>query len=334
MAVENGFGKVKQNNDTDIASFESFKEKAFSAIKGNNKVWAFAAGKGGVGKTFVATSFAITLSKIGHTVALLDLDPCGANVHTSMGIEPSVHNIRNFFEGTKELSQLVTPTTQPLLSYIQGFTDTWTPVNFTVEQFEFLLFEIKKLPVDYVIIDLGAGSSETQLFLMKEADEKFLITSPEPASIERTYRFIEAHTCYSLKAQSTPEAYNNLIATLAKHRNKTLGMPFSFRTHLRNHVGLSTDLFESLSNKPLRLIVNCCRSNSDYDLGNSVKSVCNKYYDLGLDFTVAIDFDNAVWQSCRDRVHVLINNTLNPLTGQFYVTCKQLIAPEELSAVI
>ncbi|MCX7979164.1 MAG: P-loop NTPase, partial [Bdellovibrionaceae bacterium] len=34
--------------------------------RADKKFWAVASGKGGVGKTFVATSMAITLAKTGH----------------------------------------------------------------------------------------------------------------------------------------------------------------------------------------------------------------------------------------------------------------------------
>ena len=38
------------------------------------KVWVVASGKGGVGKTFVSSSLGITLSKLGHSVVVVDLD--------------------------------------------------------------------------------------------------------------------------------------------------------------------------------------------------------------------------------------------------------------------
>ena len=80
--------------------------------------------------------------------------------------------------------------------------------------------------------------------------------------------------------------------------------------------------------------MNSARSQSNCELGHSIKSVCNKYYDRGLDYIGAIDFDNAVWQSVKSREHVLFAQPFTPLAGQFLTTCKQLIAPEELRAVV
>ncbi|HWU41911.1 MAG TPA: P-loop NTPase, partial [Bdellovibrio sp.] len=302
--------------------------------KSDAKLWVVASGKGGVGKTFVSSSLAITLSKLGHSVVIVDLDLSGANIHTSLGVNPSHMNIRHFFEGVKELQELVIPTALPRLSYVQGFWDSWTPVDFTMNQIDQLVPQMKSLRADFVIVDLGAGALEPHLNLFKAADEKFLITTPEPTSIEKTYRFIEAFVCHSLKENATPDAYGEMVSTLRSHRQRTLSKPFSFRSYLKEQTGLQYDFFETLTTKPVRLIVNSTRSQMNADLGHSIKSVCNKYYDLGLDYLGCVDFDNAVWQSIRSREHVLTAQPFTPLAGQFLAACKQLIAPEELRAVV
>lgn len=320
--------------DLQKAYLESLERKAQAEKTTDTKLWVVASGKGGVGKTFVSSSLGITLSKLGHSVVIVDLDLSGANIHTSLGLAPSHMNVRHFFEGVKTLQELVIPTPFPHLSYVQGFWDSWTPTDFSYAQVHTLLPEIKKLRADYVIVDLGAGALEAHLELFKAADEKFLITTPEPTSIEKTYRFIEAFMCHSLRENSTPDAYGNMISTLRNHRQRTLQKPFSFRSYLKDQTGLHYDFFEALSTTPVRLIMNSARSQSNCELGHSIKSVCNKYYDLGIDYLGSIDFDNAVWQSIRSREHVLVAQPFTPLAGQFLATCKQLIDPEELRAVV
>ncbi|MEK2647194.1 P-loop NTPase [Bdellovibrio sp. BCCA] len=320
--------------DLQKAYLESLERKAHSEKTTDTKLWVVASGKGGVGKTFVSSSLGMTLSKLGHSVVIVDLDLSGANIHTSLGLPPSHMNIRHFFEGVKTLQELVIPTPFPHLSYVQGFWDSWTPTDFSYNQVHTLLPEIKKLRADYVIVDLGAGALEAHLELFKAADEKFLITTPEPTSIEKTYRFIEAFVCHSLRENSTPDAYGNMISTLRNHRQRTLEKPFSFRSYLKEQTGVQYDFFEALSSTPVRLVVNSIRSQTNSELGYSIKSVCNKYYDLGIDYLGAIDYDNAVWQSIRSREHVLVSQPFTPLAGQFLATCKQLIDPEELRAVV
>lgn len=299
-----------------------------------NKIWAVSSGKGGVGKTFVTSSLAICLTKMGHSVTVIDLDLSGANIHTAFGLSPASNNIRHFFEGSKSLSELTLPTQVPHLSYVQGFWDAWSPTDLTVEQIQQLVPEMKKLNTDFVLVDLGAGALASHLEVMKLADEKILLSSPEPTSIEKTYRFIESFVCYSLKEYSIPEAYEHMIHTLREHRQGFRDKNFSFRTYLKESSGIQPDFFESMMATPIRLIVNSCRSHANAELGHSIKSVCYKYYDFKVDFLGAIDYDNAVWQCVRNREPVLIAQPFTPLAGQFLTTCKQLIDPKELRAVV
>jgi len=300
----------------------------------NAQLWVIASGKGGVGKTFTTSSLAISLSKMGHNVVIIDLDLSGANVHSVFGLPPHPQSIRQFFEGSKTLAELVLPTSVPKVSYIQGFWDAWTPTDISTEQIRGLVPEAKKLKADYIIVDLGAGAVEGHLEILKLADEKILISSPEPTSIEKTYRLIESFVCHSLKEHSVPEAYEHIIKTLRDHRQGFSGDHFSFRNYLKESSGIQPDYFETLLTKPLRLIVNSCRTQANTELGHSMKSVCYKYYDFKIDFIGALDYDNAVWQSIRNREPVLIAQPFTPLAGQFLATCKQLIDPKDLRAVI
>lgn len=304
------------------------------AKKSRAKVWVVGSGKGGVGKTFVSTSLAISLSKLGHNVVVVDLDLSGANVHTALGLNPSHMNIRHFFESQKALQELVIPTPFSKLSYIQGYWDSWVPTDFAPNQIQKLIPELHTLRADYVIVDIGAGAMAGHLDLFKAADEKIIVSSPEPSSIEKTYRYLEAYVCNTLREDAAPEAWDKLLSTLRHHRQGSLGRPFSFKTYLTSQSGIEYSFFESLSKNPIRLIVNGCRNHENTELGYSMKSVCNKYYDLSIDFAGAIDFDNAVWQAARVREPMLISQPFTPLAGQFLNICKHLIDPEELRAVI
>jgi len=306
-----------------------------SAKEGNSPViWGISSGKGGVGKTFISTSLALTVSKLGHKVLLVDFDLTGANSHTALGVDPSHSSLRHYFESQNSLKEVVLTTPYPRLNYVQGFWDSWGPVSLQASQIDQFWTDLKKLDVDYVIIDLGTGSYEHHLEVFKRCDEKFLITNPEPTSIEKTYRFIESFICSTLKENSTADAYSKLMYVLRDHRQRVLTNPFSFKRYLMQNEGFVFDHFEQLSKNPIRLIVNGVRSPQQAELGHSMRSVCYKYYDLSLEFVGAIDFDNAVWQSLRNREPVLIAQPFTPLSGQFLSLCKHMIDPEDLRAVV
>ena len=302
--------------------------------KSKAQLWAVASGKGGVGKTFISASLGLTLSKLGHSVVIIDLDLTGANLHTALGVEPSHTSLRHYLEGSKTLSEALIPSPYPHLSYVQGFWDAWSPTEFSSGQVQKLISDIKDLSADFVLVDLGPGSTESHLQIFKAAQEKILITTPEPTSIEKTYRFIESFICHSIQDGSQPQAFAKMIKILRDHRQKVLGSHFSFRGYLKENPGFESNFFDSMTTSPVRLMINSSRSQSNIDLGYCMKSVCNKYYDLGIDYMGAVDYDNAVWQSVRNREPVLVAQPFTPLAGQFLTICKHLIDPSELRAVI
>ncbi len=291
------------------------------------KLWAVGAGKGGVGKTFVSSSLGITLSKLNFRVLLIDFDLSGANLHTTFGENPSSQNLANYFSGSAELRDLVFATEIPRLSLIQGFWDSWSPTQLATEQVRKMISEAKALAFDYVIFDLGAGPAWAHLELFHQADERILVTNSEPTSVEKNYRFIEAFICHSLKEVATPDSYQKLTKALKDYRNTHKKGFFSFRQYLNNETGFDFNFFEQLEQKPLRLITNESRSRLDQDLGHSIKSVCRKYFDCAVDDAGWIDYDNAVWQSVKNREPVLIDKPFTPLAGQFLSICKHLTNP-------
>lgn len=311
-----------------------FTKRRTGGLKRPPQIWVVASGKGGVGKTFVTASLGLTLSKLGHSVTIVDLDFNGANLHTALGVEPAKVSLRHYFEGTKNLSEVVTPCPYPHLSFIQGLWDTWAPLEFKPDQIQTLINEMRSLPTDYILIDVSPGYNDQQLELMRLADEKILVSTPEPTSIEKTYRFLESHVCYSLKEIGQGAAYTDLIKNLRNHRQQAISKPFSFRDYLREHANFSPDPFDGLKSRPIRLVMNASRSQEDSELGYSIRSVCNKYFDLHIDFIGSFDYDNAVWQSVRNREPVLIAQPFTPLAGQFLTICKHLIDPSELKAVV
>jgi len=292
------------------------------------KIIVVGAGKGGVGKTFVSTNLAITLSKLGHSTLVIDFDLAGANIHTTLGCQISDTTLLSYLSKEQSLSNLVQPTSIPRLSYIQGVWDNWSTVSVTTSDANQFVTDIKKLNYDYVIIDLGPGATAAHLEIFKNADEKILVTSAEPTSIEKTYRFVESYIVSQLQSSGTKEAIERLKIDLKKYRNENKKGHFSFRSYLTDMTGFTFDHFDSLNSNQIRLIMNGTRSHQDQQLGFSIKSVCNKYFDLAINYTGFIDYDNAVWQSVRNKEPFLIKMPFTPLSGQFLSICKNIISSE------
>lgn len=297
------------------------------------KIWTVASGKGGVGKTLVSTSLGLTLSKLGQRVIVIDLDISGANVHTALGYSPQQLGLRQFLEGSGPLKEFITPTKYPRLSFIQGVWNSWTSTDLTEEQVQSILTASLSLPCDYVVFDLGAGTLKSHLKAFNFADEKFLVTSPEPTSLEKNYRFLEAYLCEDLKQYCNASDYQELLKELQNRRTGQANQLFSFRSFIESHSNIQLDYFRLFELAPVRLVVNPCRTESNQQLGQSIASVCRKFFNLKMEATLSLEFDNAVWQSVKNREPVLQAQPFSPLAGQFLTTVKQLIGPQTLEKV-
>ena len=156
------------------------------------QIWAVGGGKGGTGKTVVAASIGILLAKAGKRVIIIDADLGGANLHTCLGIRHPSTTIADFLlKKVNSLNELLLDTPIKNLRLISGANDFLTIANIPFAQKQKLMRYIKNLDSDYVILDLGAGTSFNVLDLFLISDSNILVVMPEPTSVENAYRFIK-----------------------------------------------------------------------------------------------------------------------------------------------
>jgi flagellar biosynthesis protein FlhG len=124
------------------------------------QIWAIGGGKGGVGKSLLASSLAIALSRMGNKVIAIDLDLGGANLHTALGVDLPKQCLGDYFsQRVPKIDQCVVPTGIPHLEIISGANDSVTITNIDHSQKTEFLSHIRQLDADYLIFDLGAGTS-------------------------------------------------------------------------------------------------------------------------------------------------------------------------------
>jgi ATP-binding protein involved in chromosome partitioning len=151
-------------------------------IAGVQNIIAIGSGKGGVGKSTIAVNLAITLSKLGHAVGLLDADVYGPNVPLMMGIRESPHAIGQRIQpleayGVRIMSMgFLNPGDKPLV---------WRGpmLNSVMQQF---LRNVDWGNLDYLIIDLPPGTGDVQLTLIQTTPltGAVVVTTPSDVSLE------------------------------------------------------------------------------------------------------------------------------------------------------
>jgi flagellar biosynthesis protein FlhG len=266
------------------------------------QIWAIGGGKGGVGKSLVSSSLAFTLAKFGLQTLVIDLDLGGANLHTVLGQNPPQKCLSDFINGkTQNLADCIVDTTFPNLKMIGGAKDDLKITQIGHEIKEKLIAQIKKLNVQFIILDLGAGTSQYTLDFFNVAQAGIVTVLPEPTSIENSYRFLKAVYYNRLVEDPRFQSVRPLIDA-AMTPNNQLGIQSP--TDLLNEVNfqnpeLAVELKKTIKEFRPKLVLNQTRSQTDVDVGFSMKSVAKKYFGIDLDYLGYLEYEPNVWQSVR-----------------------------------
>ncbi len=156
-----------------------------------SRVITITSGKGGVGKSNLAINLAISLSRRGKKVIVLDADFGLANIEIMLGIRPQDNLSDLMFRG-KSLSEIITEGPENV-GFISGGSGIREMTNLTKEQLINLSARITELDrqADVVIIDTGAGISENVMEFVMSSAEVLLIATPEPTSITDAYALLK-----------------------------------------------------------------------------------------------------------------------------------------------
>ena len=155
------------------------------------QIWAIGGGKGGVGKSTLSLLLAFWLARVGKKTVLMDVDLGGANVHTLMGIMNPVRTLNDYIKRRYEhLEEVCIETEVENLRIICGAGDVLSMANPHVSQKAKIIQNINKLNADYVVLDLGAGTSFNVLDFFNMADKKIVVLVPQPISIQNAYAFV------------------------------------------------------------------------------------------------------------------------------------------------
>ncbi|SFR95925.1 MinD/ParA family protein [Anaeromicropila populeti] len=155
------------------------------------KVVTITSGKGGVGKSNISVNLAIHLRRLGNRVIILDADFGLANVEVMFGVRPSYNLSDLIFKG-KDLKEIITDGPEGI-GIISGGSGIQEMANLTKYQISNLTGKLSELDemADIIIIDTGAGISDSVIEFATYSSELILIATPEPTSITDAYALLK-----------------------------------------------------------------------------------------------------------------------------------------------
>ena len=143
---------------------------------------AVASGKGGVGKSTVATNLAISLANAGGTVGLMDADAYGPSIPTMMGVQeqPKVSPERKLIPLVRHNIKLMS--IGFMVPEEQAMIWRGPMLHSSIRQ---LLSDVEWGELDYLIIDLPPGTGDVALSLTQAIPltGALIVTTPQDVAL-------------------------------------------------------------------------------------------------------------------------------------------------------
>jgi septum site-determining protein MinD len=152
-----------------------------------SKVYMIASGKGGVGKTTIATNLAVSLNRMRKKTVLVDADMAMGGIATILGLDETPVTLHELLAGKGSLENAIYSTqgvdVLPSGPTVAGFL-TADP-----KKLEGVIDKLTKT-YDCVIIDGPPSLSKYSLAPLKSADEILLVVTPDLPAVQATAKLL------------------------------------------------------------------------------------------------------------------------------------------------
>ncbi|MDH5649142.1 MAG: P-loop NTPase [Gammaproteobacteria bacterium] len=153
-------------------------------MSGPATIIPIAGGKGGIGKSIIAANLAVSLARLGKSVVAVDLDLGGSNLHSYLGLPNTLPSIGDYLKKQgSDFNEYLHPTWQHNLRFLPGDGRTPFLANINYGHKVKLIRNLKTVEADYVLVDLGAGSSFNTLDYFAMSPRGVLVTTTEQPAL-------------------------------------------------------------------------------------------------------------------------------------------------------
>lgn len=183
------------------------KKQKQKVIKNTARVITVTSGKGGVGKSNLSVNLAIQFRKMGKKVLIFDADFGLANVEVMFGAIPK-YSLRDLIYHNKNISDIITEGPMEI-GFISGGSGILGLNNLTREQIVYLIKCLESLNTmaDVIIVDTGAGISDSVLEFVLASPEVLLVSTPDPSSLTDSYSLLKALYHHPKFAKNDTQVY-------------------------------------------------------------------------------------------------------------------------------
>ncbi|HOJ65074.1 MAG TPA: AAA family ATPase [Spirochaetota bacterium] len=263
-----------------------------------------ASGKGGVGKTFISINLSYALASLGKKTVLIDVDFGGANIHTCLGYDIAPDGVGNFLnQKNMRLEDYLLNTSEPNLRFIPGDAEMVGIANISNAQKKKLINQILTLDADYVVLDLGAGSTYNTIDFFMMSAFSIIVATPELTSILNAYALLK----------------NSLFRLMYIDLKKYPDVKDIFTTHMKvggesawkisdilNKVfevdpELHAETLAMIDSFNPKIIINMAYQPKDVSMGEKLRKISKTYLNIDMEYLGFLYRDKIVEQSITER---------------------------------
>ncbi len=226
------------------------------------RIIAVSSGKGGVGKSLVATTLALELAAEGAKVGLFDIDFTSPTTHTILGLPNSLH--------PKEDKGLIPPRVHGLeyMSLVYYTSDKPAPLrgedtsNVLVELLAVTLWN----NVDYLVVDMppGIGDAVLDLIRLVKNIEFIIVTTPSQLAFETVRKLADLLRELRVPVIGVVENMKTSEKDGIESKIKQLNLPYlagiSFDSSVERAIGKPSMLLRTAIGQQMKKVVTAIRT--------------------------------------------------------------------------
>ncbi|AMW32045.1 flagellar biosynthesis protein FlhG [Fervidobacterium changbaicum] len=216
-----------------------------SSLK-SSEIIAVISGKGGVGKTLVATNLAAVVAENEKKVLLLDADVGFTNADILLGVYPK-HSIKDFVNHKCDITDLITPTSYgiDLISLGGDVSDLLATNELVLKDFATNFLKLLE-NYDVVIMDMPPGFSNSYMPFLALVDKFIILTTPEPTSVVNTYTMIKLLSIKGIKGDDI-----HIVANMVQNIKEATSLMERFSEVVEKFVGNKVSSVTMIKEHPL-----------------------------------------------------------------------------------
>ena len=297
------------------------------------KIIPIASGKGGVGKSVISANLGISLAQSGARTVVVDLSLGNSNLHSFLGLKNINPGIGNYLNTKKySFNDIIFPTEFGGLWFVPGDVFVVGTADLQEQQKNRIISDILKLNVDYIIIDLGPGSSSKIIDFFLISNSGFIVITPVTTSMLSSFAFLKNMIIhYIMNTFSKNTKVISYLKRIIKEKK-----PGEFPT--MEEISLDIKRLDSKAYTKLKKIISALQPKLILNMANTPDDIYNAkkleelIYDnlmLSVECMGLIFRDDSVDESLADLVPLMKNNPQSIFAKEVYRIGQKIIQSPE-----